>query len=132
MQEVLDLDSWPLSFSEIRPQWGAFGNITQFALMYALAIYYRRDTQLHARYMISTGVVLLAAGTVRIFWVGYPDLSGFVAAEYASFVFGALLTVGLILNDRRIGRIRAPFVITLILLICREILFMFWTAPLYR
>jgi hypothetical protein len=131
MREALDLDSWPLSFSHIRPIWAAFGTIVQFALTYALAIYYRRETQLHARYMISTGIVLLDAGTIRIFWIGQPDMSGFVAAENASFIFVALLTVALILNDRRIGRIWAPFVITLVLLACRQVVFTFWTAPIY-
>jgi hypothetical protein len=131
MREVLDLEGWPLSFSEIRPIWGAFGTIAQFALTYALAIYYRRETQLHARYMISTGIILLGAGTVRIVWVGYPELSGFVAAVNMEFIFAVLILVALILNDRRIGRIRAPFVITLVLLACRHAVFTFWTAPIY-
>ncbi len=131
MREVLDLEGWPLSFSEIRPIWSAFGTIVQFALTYALAIYFRRDTQLHARFMISTGVILLGAGIVRIVWVGHPELSGFVAAVNTEFAFGMLITIALILNDRRIGRIRAPFVITLVLLACRHVVFTFWTAPIY-
>jgi len=131
MREVLGLDSWRFTVSDIRALWGSFGNIAHFALTYALAIYFRRDTQLHARFMISTGVILLGAGVVRIVWVGHPELSGFVAAVNTEFVFGMLITIALILNDRRVGRIRAPFVIMLVLLACRHVVFTFWTAPIY-
>ncbi len=131
MREVLDLEGWPLSFSEIRPIWSAFGTIVHFALTYALAIYFRRDTQLHARFMISTGVILLGAAIFRIVWVENPEMLGVVAAVNKEFVFLTLITIALILNDRRVGRIRAPFVITLVLLACRHVVFTFWTAPIY-
>ena len=97
--------------------------ILQFALTYGLAIYYRRKTQLHARYMISSGLFLLYAGTLRIFinwipWVGNPPNANFILLE--------ILTIALILNDRRLGTIRAPFVVTLALFLSYHALY--WTA----
>lgn len=97
--------------------------ILQFALTYGLAIYYRRQTQLHARYMIATGLVLLYAGTLRIFinwipWVGDPPNANFILLE--------IVTIALILNDRRLGAIRAPFVLTLALFMSHHALY--WTA----
>ena len=96
--------------------------ILQFGLTYALAIYYRRETQLHARFMISTGLILMSAGTIRIFrdWVLGISMAN------ANFIFLEVLTVGLILNDLRLGRIRAPFVLTLALFVSNHVLY--WTA----
>ncbi len=96
--------------------------ILQFGLTYALAIYYRRDTQLHARFMISTGLRLMAAGTIRIFRDWVPGIS----AANANFIFLEVLMVALILNDLRLGRIRAPFVLTLALFVSNHVLY--WTA----
>ena len=97
--------------------------VLHYALTYGLAIYYRRQTQLHARYMIATGLVLLYAGTLRIFinwipWVGNPP--------HANFILLEILTIALILNDRRLGAIRAPFVLTLALFMSNHALY--WTA----
>ncbi len=97
--------------------------ILLFALTYGLAIYYRRKTQLHARYMISSGLFLLYAATLRIFinwipWVGNPPNANFILLE--------ILTIALILNDRRLGTIRAPFVVTLGLFLGYHALY--WTA----
>ncbi len=131
MREALGLDSWRFTLSDIRVIWGLFGTISHFALTYALAIYFRRDTQLHARFMISTGVILLGASFFRIVWVENPEMLGVVAAVNKEFVFLRLITIALVLNDRRIGRIRAPFVILLVLLACRHVVFTFWTAPVY-
>ncbi len=100
--------------------------ILQFGLTYALAIYYRRDTPLHARYMISTGLILMSAGTIRIFQDWVLGISSFPMAANANFIFLEVLTVGLILNDLRLGRIRAPFVLTLALFVSNHVLL--WTA----
>ncbi len=96
--------------------------IFQFGLTYALAIYYRRDTQLHARFMISTGLRLMFAGTMRIFRYWVPG----ILAVNANFIFLEVFTAALILNDLRLGRIRAPFVLTLALFVSNHVLY--WTA----
>ena len=100
--------------------------ILQFGLTYALAIYYRRDTQLHARFMISTGLILMGAGTIRIFRDSVPWISRFPMAANANFILLEVFTVALILNDLRLGRIRAPFVLLLTLFVSNHVLY--WTA----
>ena len=97
--------------------------ILQFALTYGLAIAYRRQTQLHARYMIATGLVLMAAGTFRIFSNWIPVAGN---PPNANFIFLEILMIALILNDHRLGGIRAPFVVTLALFLCQHALY--WTA----
>jgi len=100
--------------------------ILQFGLPYGLAIYFRRDTQLHARFMISTGLALMSAGTIRIFRDLVPGISGLPVAANANFIFLEVFTVALILNDFRLGRIRVPFVLLLGLFVSQHVLF--WTA----
>ena len=104
----------------------SFFAFAQFTLLYALAILFRRQTPLHARYMISTGVVVTGAGSLRIFLFWITGLSNLDAAVTGSYVFLELVTLALILNDLRIGRIRAPFVLTLALIMGAHV--MYWTA----
>ncbi len=104
----------------------SLGAILQFGLTYALAIYYRWNTQLHARFMISTGLILTSAGTVRIFRDWILGMSRFPMAANANFILLEVFTVALILNDLRLGRIRAPFVLLLALFVSQHVLF--WTA----
>ena len=89
--------------------------IVQFALTYALAMTYRRCPELHARYMISTGLVLTFAGTLRMFLNWGPGISSPPDAVNANYILFEIVTAGLILNDLRLGRVHAPFVLTLIL-----------------
>ena len=97
--------------------------ITQFALTYALAIAYRRHPELHARFMISTGLVLTFAGTLRIFLNWGPGPWSPFDAVHANYILFEIVTVGLILNDLRLGRLRAPFVLTLILFATNHVFF---------
>lgn len=97
--------------------------ITQFALTYALALAYRRRPELHARYMISTGLVLTFAGTLRMFLNWAPGISSEAGAVHANYFLFEIVTAVLILNDLRWGGVRAPFVLTLILFATNHIFF---------
>jgi hypothetical protein len=97
--------------------------IAQFALSYALAMAYRRRPELHARYMISTGLVLTFAGTLRMFLNWAPGISSGPDAVNANYFLFEMVTAGLILNDLRLGQLRAPFVLTLILFGTNHIFF---------
>lgn len=74
-----------------------------------------RCPELHARYMISTGLVLTFAGTLRMFLNWAPGISSETDAVNANYFLFEMVTAGLILNDLRLGQLRAPFVLTLIL-----------------
>ena len=102
-------------------------SILAFGLLYGLAIYYRRFPQLHARYMVGTGLVLIVASLLRIFRNWVPGFSSLSSATHAGLVVVDIAIIGLILNDRRIGKIRAPYVVVLLLLALVHA--MLWKAP---
>jgi len=102
-------------------------SILAFGLLYGLAIYYRRVPELHARYMVGTGLMVIGAGLLRIFQNWVPGFSSLSSATHAGVVVVEVATIGLILNDRRIGRIRAPFVVVLLLIALLHA--MLWKAP---
>lgn len=91
--------------------WLGLYSAALFGILYALAMVYRKDFNLHARYMITTGLVFVVPGLSRISFnildpMGLPSLS-FYQTQVLVAVFGLVL----ILWDRRHGRIRAPFVV---------------------
>lgn len=98
-------------------------SITQFALTYALAIYYRGQTELHARFMISTALILAPAASFRVFLNWVPGLGTVSAAGNATMVMFELIAIALIFNDRRLGRVRAPFIMFLVLFAGNHIFF---------
>lgn len=97
--------------------------IAQFALTYALAMVYRRRPEVHARYMISTALVLTFAGTLRMFLNWAPGISSEAGAVSANYLLLEIVTAGLILNDLRLGQVRVPFVLTLILFATNHVFF---------
>lgn len=69
-----------------------------FALSWALAMYYRRATALHARFMICTGLTLIDPVVIRLVnWIGYDP-----TVNYQWFTFGLtdLVLLGLIGLER--------------------------------
>lgn len=82
-----------------------------FGLLYGLAIYYRKDPNLHARYMITTALVFVVPGISRIFPqylepLGVPHVPFFLLTIIPGII--GLILIGV---DWRLGRIRAPFVV---------------------
>lgn len=102
-------------------------SISAFGLLYGLAIYYRRVPQLHGRYMMGTGLMVIGAGILRIFRNWIPGFTSLSAATHAGIVVVELATIGLIVNDRRMGKIRTPFVVVFLLSAFLHV--MFWKAP---
>jgi uncharacterized membrane protein len=99
-------------------------SILHFALTYGLAICYRRRTDVHGRFMIATGLILLGPALLRVFsnWVTWTrDVA---SSGHASLGALELSAVALILIDLRRGRVWAPYVVTLILFFCEHALFL--------
>ena len=94
-----------------------------FAVCYVLAIHYRKNLQLHARYIASTAILVLPAALERIFMNFIPGVDSFEAAFYWSFGIGSLIVVLLILNDMRKGTFRMPYLPLLFLLIVQTVSF---------
>jgi len=82
--------------------------VAAFALFYGLAIYYRRDSQRHARWMLSTVFPLFTPVTDRLIGAHVPSLvrlvpriDGSPILPVAGFVLADLILVALVLWDWR-------------------------------
>jgi hypothetical protein len=89
-----------------------WGQVIPFVLAWGLALWYRRRTPIHVRFMVST---IFAAGSAIVFriilnwfqWVpGMENIENAAAANGAVLV---LMLLALIVNDWRIGIRRSPF-----------------------
>lgn len=85
-----------------------------FATAYALAIRHRRQTALHARYMIATSFALIPPIFVRLFAHYLPLVPGFVAFIVADVLVADLVPAWLAWRDRHVaGPARHAFRIVL-------------------
>ena len=94
--------------------------IVYFAIAYGLAIYYRKNLQLHARYMASTAILVLPPALARALASLAPGINSFEAAFHCSFAMSALIVVALIMHDIRSGKMRPPYFALLALLLLQE------------
>jgi hypothetical protein len=103
--------------------------VAGFAIVWALAILYRRRTALHARFMMSTAFAMGTAILARILlswfsWVpGLGELGGVLAVNWAALT---LMLLGLIAVDWRLGLKRSPFWVVTILLAAMHIGYWTW------
>lgn len=84
---------------------------TLFGLLYGLAVIYRHNINLHARYMITTGLIFVVPSFGRLYFtqlvpLGFPPVDALVIQAVP-----ALLGMTLIGWDWIHDRIRAPFVV---------------------
>jgi uncharacterized membrane protein YozB (DUF420 family) len=91
--------------------WFGWFSAILFGILYGLAMVHRGDFQLHARYMMATGLVFLFPGLSRVIFnavqqFGLPGPSFY----QLQFTIGAL-GLALIAWDRAHGRFRAPFIV---------------------
>lgn len=82
-----------------------------FGVLYLLAMIYRSDFQLHARYMICTALVFVLPGLSRAFANVIAPLGLPVPDFYGTQVLVGAMGVALIGWDRYHGRFRAPFLV---------------------
>ncbi|SEC09408.1 hypothetical protein [Terriglobus roseus] len=79
-----------------------------------LAIYYGRNIDLHARYIVSTVLLLLPPAIVR----AMPILPIFRKSFHADINMGvglmSLILVVLLIDDARRGKVRAPYMVALV------------------
>lgn len=92
--------------------WFSLYSAVLFGLLYALAIFYRRNFELHARYMIATGLVFVVPAWGRLYFsqlvpLGFPPPSDPLIVQMTPLIIG----IALIAWDWRYDRIRAPFVV---------------------
>ncbi|HET7130824.1 MAG TPA: hypothetical protein VFJ95_01195 [Gammaproteobacteria bacterium] len=85
--------------------------LAAFAVLYGLAIYHRRNPQIHGRYMLATVFPLFTPVTDRLIGAHAPQLLAFVPhvngsplVQVAGFVLADLILIGLALWDWRANR----------------------------
>jgi hypothetical protein len=91
-------------------------SLIEFPLFVFLAVHYRRNVALHARWIAGTVLILLPPALVRITLM-LPFIHSFPARLNLSFGVIDVILVLLILDDRRLGRIRAPYPVMLLMVL---------------
>ncbi len=94
--------------------------ILPFALFVVLGVINRRNIHHHARYMVCTIFGPLSAGVVRIFH-SYLTPDSWDHAITGTYVLFELVIALLILDDYRLGKIRAPYIVCLVIFIVQHV-----------
>ena len=85
-----------------------------FVVAYVSALYYRKNIQLHARFMASTAVLVLPPALGRLMPRLGEWITSFEMAVHLSYVICIVAVLGLIYDVYRKGKLRAPYLILLI------------------
>jgi hypothetical protein len=92
-----------------------------FAFCYGMAIRYRRQKPLHARYMASTAVLVLPPALARALGFFVPGIHSFEAAFHTAMLLSAAVALVLIVRDISEGRLRLPYPLLLAVLVVQDI-----------
>lgn len=107
-----------------------FPNIIFFALLYSLAIYYRKRSSLHIPFMLGTAILLIGPGLARIliiyFGVGFDN-----SVTISKLVMVAIPAVIAIADSIRKKRI-SPFTLVLAIMIVNALLWMARNTPFWQ
>lgn len=99
--------------------------VTYFAVAVGLAVRHRGDVQLHARFMTSTALMVLPPALARSLQGLVAGATSFHAAFNGSYFVAECVVGILLLDDAHTGRIRAPYLVLLGLLLCQHALFVY-------
>ena len=95
-------------------------SVLWFVFAYCMAIHYRRDMPLHARFMASTALPLLPPALSRALASLVPAVDSFDLALHLSFAATELVVLALLLHDKKLGKLRAPYLLLLALLVVQQ------------
>ena len=93
------------------------GNL-YFAAAVILALVYKRDIALHSRLMLSSVIPLLYAIFSRLY-----EFGSFWTVTYVSFLTAEAIVLALIVRDHRLGGVRLPWVLALVVLLLQHAMF---------
>jgi len=120
---LINEDSYPPNIPD-RLAFIDFATLIQFLLFYLLAIYKRKEIQLHARYMVCTVLGPLIPALTRLLF-RFPSIDNFNKSLNISYIIIEIVLVLLLLDDTRSGKIKLPYVLALILFILQHLLMNF-------
>jgi len=101
-----------------------FATLVQFLLFYLLAIYKRKEIQLHARYMVCTVLGPLIPALTRLLF-RFPGIDNFNKSLNISYIIIEIVLILLLLDDKRSGKIPLPYVLAIILFVVQHLLMNF-------
>lgn len=101
-----------------------FVTLIQFLLFYILAIYKRKEIQLHARYMVCTVLGPLIPALTRLLF-RFPGIDNFNKSLNISYIIIEIVLVLLLLDDKRTGKIHLPYLLALVLFMLQHLLMNF-------
>jgi hypothetical protein len=99
-----------------------------FATAYVLAIRHRRTMALHARWLATTGLMILPPALARLLPVLLPSIQSLPAAVHGAYAIAELAAAALLVADMRRGAPKAPFASLLALLLVQHAGFVAMTA----
>jgi hypothetical protein len=86
-----------------------------FILFFILGLTFRKNIQLHARYMICTAIFPLVAPVSRLLLAS--GMFGLVGFMTGSLIFNEVIFIALIINDKIKGQFRLPYLLALFMTI---------------
>lgn len=107
-----------------------FPNILFFALLYSLAIYYRKRSALHIPFMCGTAILLIGPGLARIL-ITYFEFTPDNSVTISKFVMVAIPAVIAIIDSIRKERI-SPFTVVLAVMIVNAFLWIVRYTPFWQ
>lgn len=90
----------------------AMSDVTAIPLMvilYAGAIWFRKDRHVHSRLISATLLAGLLPATARMFNLVWPGIDGLIFAMHPTYLFELAILAGVIFFDWRAGQLRWPF-----------------------
>jgi len=120
---LINKNSYPPNIP-IRLAFIDIATLIQFLLFYLLAIYKRKEIQLHARYMVCTILGPLIPALTRLLF-RFPSIDNFNKSLNISYIIIEIVLLLLIVDDSRSGKIKLPYVLALILFILQHLLMNF-------
>lgn len=93
--------------------------IVIFILFYSLAIYFRKNTFYHMRFMIGTGIIMIGPAIGRIIFTYFPESSDALIPLYIKTTLAAIL----FLNDITKRKNFRPYLIVFLAFIFADIVF---------
>ncbi len=107
-------DDIPVEFARLNVY--SFGQLFIFLVMWSLAIYYRKNVNLHMRFMISTAFAIGIAIIFRIFFFWIPNFDSFSPALIGSWAVMSIMLIILITLDWKKGIKISPYWIVTVLI----------------
>jgi len=106
-----------------------FPNIVFFALLYSLAIYYRKRSALHIPFMCGTGILLIGPALARILilYFGLPFDNSVIISKLVMVAIPAVISIAESIRKKRIS----PFTVVLAVMVVNALLWisrntLFW------